>query len=141
MTNENKQSNYEGTRNNAEWYQQGPLVHKEVGNRSYEVWSNGTFHCHSSDGEGWKSGDDATAWLVERGITNDQQLNDIVFGEKDGWRYANNKWFELIVFEFVDVDGIRHMTELYEGDVAFEYDEETFNTWIDEAIAQDKEEE
>ncbi len=141
MTNENKQSNYEGTRNNAEWYQQGPLVHKEVGNRSYEVWSNGTFHCHSSDGEGWKSGDDAIAWLVERGITNDQQLNDIVFGEKDGWRYANNKWFELIVFEFVDVDGIRHMTELYEGDVAFEYDEETFNTWIDEAIAQDKEEE
>ena len=132
---------YEGTRNNAEWYQQGPLVHKEVGNRLYEVWSNGTFQCYSPDGERWKSGDDATAWLVERGITNDQQLNDIVFGEKDGWRYAHNKWFELIVFEFVDVDGIRHMTELYEGDVAFEYDEETFNTWIDEAIAQDKEEE
>lgn len=126
----------------AEWYQQGALVHREVGNRAYEVWSNGTFQCYSPDDERWKSGDDATAWLVERGITNDQQLNDIVFGEKDGWRVAHNKWFELIVFEFVEINGLRHMRELYSsGDVAYEYDEEAFNAWIDDAIAQDKEEE
>jgi hypothetical protein len=129
------------SRLSAEWYQQGSLVYKEVGNRVYEVWSNGILQCYAPDGERWKSGDDATAWLVERGITNDQQLNDIVFGEKDGWQVAHNKWFELIVFEFVEVDGLRHMFELYCEDVAYEYDEDTFNAWIDRAIARDKEEE
>lgn len=125
---------------NAEWYQQGPVVHKTVGNRSYEVWSNGTFQCYSPDDERWKSGDDATGWLVERGITNDQQLSDIVFGEQDGWTYAHNKWFELIVYEFVETDGLRHMFELYSGDdVAYEYDLDGFIAWIDDAIAQDKE--
>lgn len=131
------------SRLSAEWYQQGPLVSKEVGNRLYEVWSNGTFQCYAPNGERWKSGDDATAWLVERGITNDQELNDIVFGEKNGWRYAHNKWFELIVFEFVEKDGLKHCFESScgFGDVAYEYDEDAFNAWIDQAIAQDKEEE
>ena len=126
---------------NAEWYQQGAVVHKTVGNRSYEVWSNGTFQAYSPDGERWKSGDDATEWLVAHGITNDKQLNNIVYHEVDGWRYAHNKWFELIVFEFVQQDGLRHMFELYSGDVTYEYDLDGFIAWIDDAIAQDKEEE
>ena len=63
--------------------------------------------------------------------------------EKDGWTVAHNKWFELIVFEFYeDENGTRHMFELYyETEVAYEYDEDTFNAWIDQAIAQDNEEE
>lgn len=131
------------SRRMAEWYQHGPIVSKEVGDRRYEVWCNGIFQCYSPDGEGWKSGDDATDWLVARGITNDQQLNDIVFGEKDGWRYAHNKWFELIVFEFQETypNGHKHWFEVYSGEIDYEYDEEAFNAWIDQAIAQDKEEE
>ena len=127
----------------AEWFDTGMLVCKDVGNRCYEVWANGDFQCYSPDGERWKSGRDATEWLVERGITNDDQLNEVVFGEKDGWRYAHNKWFELIVFEFSeDEDGTRHMFELYStGQVAYDYDHETFNAWIDQAIARDNEEE
>jgi len=121
----------------AEWYQQGPVASKTVGHRLYEVWANGTFQCYSPDGEGWKSGDDATDWLVERGITNDKELNSIVFGEQDGWRYAHNKWFELVVFEFVENGGLRHMYS--SDDVDYEYDLDGFMIWIDEAIARDKE--
>ncbi len=134
-TSENEQ------RRSAEWFEQGVLVSKVSGNRLYEVWSNGIFQCSAPNGERWNSGNDATDWLVERGITNDQELMDIVFEEKDGWQYTHSKWFELIVFHFTEVDGMKHCSVMYSGDIDFEYDEETFNAWIDEAIEKDNEEE
>tara|TARA_R100000152_G_C6722191_1_gene148028 strand:- start:342 stop:797 length:456 start_codon:yes stop_codon:yes gene_type:complete len=131
----------------AEWYEGGPLVSKKIGNRLYEVWCNGIFQCSSPDNEHWKSGGNATEWLVARGITNDDELDNIVFSEKNGWRYAHNKWFELIVFEETHRTPAGILVEngcwqeIYNsGDVVYKYDLDEFNAWIDHAIADDKKE-
>ena len=117
----------------AEWFDQGPLVSKEANGLLYEVWANGTFATTSPDGDRFKGHDSAEAWLVERGITNDEELSDVI-NERNGWTLYNSRWFDLIVFAPYKNEG---WMELYHGEPEFEYDEEVFNAWIDEAVADD----
>lgn len=123
-------------RTTAEWFDQQAMMTKQVGNISYEVWANGTFGCTAPNGDRFKGHMSATDWLVERGITNDEELHSIIMGEKEGWSCDMNRWFELIVFEVED----NRMTELYNGEPFFEWDEETAKIIIEEAIENDKEE-
>ena len=123
----------------AEWFDQGAMMTKQVGNISYEIWSNGTFACTSPDGDRFKGHDSAADWLVARGITNDEELLAMATDEKEGWTCDMNRWFELIVFEIQEKDGLNHMTELYCGEPFFEWDEETAKIIIEEAIENDKE--
>ena len=122
-------------RRSAEWFDQGPLVSKEANGLIYEVWANGTFATTSPDGDRFKGHNSAEAWLFERGITNDEQLS-VVCNSKDGWDTDMSRWFDLIVFTPHDGGWM----ELYCGDPDFEYDEEGFNAWIDEAIQEDAKE-
>ena len=123
-------------RNKAEWFDQQPLMTKRVGDTSYEIWANGTFACTAPNGDRFKHHDSAEDWLVERGITNDEQLRAIQNGEMEGWSCDMNRWFELIVFKVED----NRMTELYCGEPFFEWDEDYASTDIHEAIENDKEE-
>jgi len=120
----------------AEWFDQGPLVSKEANGLIYEVWANGTFSTTSPDGDRFKGHDSAEAWLVERGITNDEQLS-VVCNSEDGWDTDLSRWFDLIVFTPYKNEG---WMELYCGEPDFEYDLESFNAWIDEAISIDAKE-
>lgn len=123
-------------RNKAEWFDQQALLTKRVGDMSYEIWSNGTFACTAPNGDRFKHHDSATDWLVERGITNDEELSAMQSGEKEGWDCDMNRWFELIVFK---VEG-NLKTELYCGEPFFEWDEHYASTVIQEAIKYNKEE-
>ena len=123
------------TRNKPEWFDVGPVMKKEVGNLSFEVWANGRFAIWSPDGNRFKS-DSASAeeWLVEHGINNDAELINAM-QDKDGWRLENNRWFDLIAFELNKEHDTVHAREIwFAGDVAFEYDKESFEEWIDDAI-------
>ena len=124
-------------RRSAEWFNQGPLVSKEANGLTYEVWANGTFATTAPNGDRFKGHDSAQSWLIERGITNDEQLNNVLNNE-NGWETDMNRWFDLIVFEFVPVVG---WVESYCGEEpCYDYDEEGFNAWIDEAIKLDEKE-
>ena len=127
-------------RNNAEWFDNEPVVSKEANGRLYEVWANGLFSITSPEGDRFKGSNSATDWLVEHGVSNDADLEEVMDDESD-WDLDASRWFDLIVFDIEMKDGIRHIQELYCGEPAFEYDEESFNEWIDEAIAQDSEDE
>jgi hypothetical protein len=123
-------------RRRAEWFDQEPLVSKEANGLIYEVWANGTFATTSPDGDKFKGHDSAQAWLFERGITNDEQLNSVCNNE-DGWETDMTRWFDLIVF----TPHNEGWTELYYLEPEFEYDEEGFKEWIDGAIEEDSTEE
>ena len=124
-------------RRKAEWFNQGSVASKEANGLCYEVWANGTFACTAPNGDRFKSHNSALTWLTERGITNDEQLNGILNSE-NGWDTDMNRWFELIVFDVVKKDGLNHCSESYSDDnVCYDYDDERFNTWIDEAIESD----
>lgn len=123
-------------RNSAEWFDHMPLVSKESNGRSYEVWANGSFSCVAPNGDRFKGYHSAEDWLIEHGITNDEELSQII-NEENGWVLYHSRWFELIVFEKMgDV-----WVESYCGEPDFEYDLEGFNLWIDEAIKDDAESE
>ena len=131
-------------RNNAEWYDFGTLVSKEANGLLYEVIANGTFACTAPNGDRFKGDDSAEEWLVEHGITDDEQLNAMLDNAStpdsltmsffDGWEVGMNRWFDLIVYA-------RHKDgwmEIYHGDdPLYEYDEDLFNDIITEAIAKD----
>tara|TARA_Y100000004_G_scaffold182206_1_gene228699 strand:- start:102 stop:644 length:543 start_codon:yes stop_codon:yes gene_type:complete len=123
-------------RNNAEWFDNGPVVSKEANGRLYEVWANGLFSITSPEGDRFKGSNSATNWLVEHGVSNDADLEEVMDDESD-WDLDASRWFDLIVFDIEMKDGIRHARELYCGEPTFHYDEDDFNAWIDEAIAQD----
>ncbi len=123
-------------RNNAEWFDNGPVVSKEANGRLYEVWANGLFSITSPEGDRFKGSNSATDWLVEHGVSNDADLKEVMDDESD-WDLDASRWFDLIVFDIEMKDGIRHARELYCGEPTFYYDEDDFNAWIDEAIAQD----
>ena len=123
-------------RKRAEWFDQGPLVSKEANGRMYDVWANGMFSITSPEGDRFKGHNSATAWLVEHGVNNDADLEEVMDDESD-WDLDESRWFDLIVFDVEMKDGIRHTQELYCGEPAFEYDEVCFNEWIDIMIAQD----
>ena len=123
-------------RRSAEWFDHGPLVSKEANGLIYEVWANGTFSTTAPNGDRFKGVNSAEEWLVSRGITDDEKLS-IVYNNEGGWDTDLSRWFDLIVF--TPHNG--GWAELYCGEPEFEYDEEGFNAWIDQAIAQDNEEE
>lgn len=127
-------------KNRAEWFNQQPMMIKRVGGISYEIWSNGTFACTAPNGDRFKHHESATEWLVERGITNDEELSAMQNGEKEGWSCDMSRWFELIVFKVQEKHGLNHMTELYCDDIFFEWDEDYASAVIHEAIERDKEE-
>ena len=124
-------------RNQAEWFDVGPVMKKEVGNLSFEVWANGTFTIRAPNGDWFKSeSGSAEDWLVGHGINNDAELSNAM-QDKDGWRLENNRWFDLIAFEMDKnhPSGMTHKTEVwFAGDVAFEYDEQDFEVWIADAV-------
>jgi len=125
------------TRNKPEWFDVGPVMKKEVGNLSFEVWANGRFDISSPNGNRFKSDtSSAEDWLVEHGINNDAELSNAMC-ENDGWTLTNNRWFDLIAFELDKnhPSGIVHAKEVWcAGDVAFEYDEQDFDAWIADAV-------
>ena len=123
-----------------EWYPQGPMMAKRVGDISYEVWANGTFRTRSPDGHYFKGHDSAHDWLYERNVTDDHNLTHVV-ESKAGWNTDINRWFELIVYKVVRKDGIDRMHEWYSGDEIYdEFDAEVFVDMINYAIARDAEE-
>jgi len=123
------------TRNKPEWFNVGPVMKKEVGNLSFEVWANGRFDISSPDGNRFKSDvSSAEVWLVEHGINNDAELSNAM-NENDGWTLTNNRWFDLIAFELdKEHDPVRAREVWCDSEVAFEYDKEGFEVWIDLAI-------
>ena len=123
------------TRNKPEWFDVGPVMKKEVGNLSFEVWANGRFDISSPNGNRFKSDiSSAEEWLVEHGINNDAELSNAM-NENDGWTLTNNRWFDLIVFELDKEHDPVHAREVwFDNDVVFEYDKESFEEWIDLAI-------
>ena len=126
------------TRNSAEWFDFGTLVSKEANGKLYEVIANGTFRATAPNGHSIKTIDSAEDWLVEHGITNDEELAEIMdYENEDGWNIDMTRWFDLIV-SVPYKDG---WMEQYCGEPDFEYDEEHFLEWIDMAIKQDAEEE
>ena len=126
------------TRNSAEWFDFGTLVSKEANGKLYEVIANGTFRATAPNGDYIKTIDSAEGWLVDHGITNDEELAEIMdYENEDGWNIDMTRWFDLIV-SVPHGDG---WMEQYHGEPEFEYDEEFFLEWIDETIRQDAEEE
>ena len=123
------------TRNKPEWFDVGPVMKKEVGNLSFEVWANGRFNIGAPNGDWFKSDtSSAEDWLVEHGINNDEQLSNAM-NENDGWTLTNNRWFDLILFELNKEHDPVHAREIWcDSEVAFEYDKESFEEWIDLAI-------
>ena len=123
------------TRNKPEWFDVGPVMKKEVGNLSFEVWANGRFNIGAPNGDWFKSDiSSAEEWLVEHGINNDEQLSNAM-NENDGWSLVDNRWFDLIAFELDKEHDPVHAREVWcDGEVAFEYDKESFEEWIDDAI-------
>ena len=125
-------------RKNAEWFDHGPVVSREANGLLYEVWANGTFRATAPNGQSIKTIDSAYDWLVDNGVTNDRQLEDIMdYENNEGWHVDMSRWFDLIVFTVEMVGDTRHLRELYCGEPTFYYDEDDFNAWIDEAIADD----
>ena len=123
-----------------EWYDQGPVIAKRVGDTSYEVWVNGTFGTTSPDDNRFKGNDSAYDWLYERNVTDDHNLTHVL-ESKAGWNTDMSKWFELIVYKVVSENGIDHMHELYSGDdIHDEFDAEVFIDMINNAIARDAQE-
>ena len=125
-----------------EWYDQGPVMVKRVGDISYEVWANGTFGTTSPDGDRFKGNDSAHDWLDSRNIKSDADLEDVL-NNKAGWDTDMNRWFELIVFKAVRKDGIDQMHEMNSGELGwinFEFDPEVFVDIINDVIASDAEE-
>jgi len=123
-------------RRSAEWFDHAPLVSKEANGLLYEVWANGAFATTAPNGDRFKGINSAEEWLVSHGITDDEKLS-VVCNSEDGWNTNMSRWFDLIVFTPHNEGWI----ELYCGEPDFEYDEEGFNAWIDEAIEQDNREE
>ena len=123
-----------------EWYDQGAMMVKRVGDISYEVWANGTFATTSPDGNRFKGHDSAHDWLYERNITDDHNLQ-AVLNSKAGWDTDMSRWFELIVFRFVHRNGVDHMHEMYSGDdMHYEFNPKVFVDIINNAIASDAQE-
>lgn len=123
-----------------EWYDQGPVMAKRVGDISYEVWVNGTFTTTSPNGDRFKGSDSAYDWLRERNITDDRGLEAVLRSE-GGWYTHVNKWFELIVFRIVSRNGVDHLCEMYNGDEIYDrFDAEVFVDMINDAIASDAQE-
>lgn len=122
-----------------EWYDHGPVIAKRVGDRSYEVWANGTFGAISPDGNRFKCSHSACEWLESRNIKDDDDLEDVL-NNKAGWRTGASRWFELIVFRVVSRNGLDHMHEMYNGDdLHYEFNPEVFVDMINDAIARDTE--
>ena len=87
------------TTKQAKWFDVGPVMQKEVGNLSFEVWANGRFNIGSPNGNGSNPTlPSAEDWLVEHGINNDAELENAMC-DNDGWTLTNNRWFDLIAFE------------------------------------------
>ena len=123
-----------------EWYDQGPVIAKRVGDISYEVWANGTFGTISPDGNRFRGGHSAGDFLDRHNIKSDDDLEDVL-NNKAGWRTSANRWFELIVFKVVKRKGFDHNHEYYVGeDVQYEFNAEVFVDIINNAIASDAEE-
>ena len=125
-----------------EWYDQGPVMVKRVGDISYEVWANGTFGTTSPDGDRFKGNDSAHDWLDSRNIKSDADLEDVL-NNKAGWDTDMNRWFELIVYKVVRKDDIDHMHEMNSGELGwinFEFNPEVFVDIINDVIASDAEE-
>ena len=125
-----------------EWYDQGPVIAKRVGDMSYEVWANGTFGTTSPGGDRFKGGDSAYDWLDSRNIKSDADLEDVL-NNKAGWDTGMNRWFELIVFKVVSENGIDHMHEMNSGELGwihFEFEPEVFVDIINDVIASDAQE-
>ena len=124
-----------------EWYDQGAVIKKRVGDKSYEVWANGTFGTTSPGGDRFKGTDSAYDWLSERNVTDDHNL-EAVLNSKAGWDTDMNRWFELIVYDIVEEDGIIHFYETDSGsDIHHEFDAKVFVDMINHAIAEDAKEE
>ncbi len=123
-----------------EWYHQGPVIEKRVGDRLYAVWANGTFSTTSPDGNRFKGCDSAHDWLSERNVTDDHAL-EAVLNSEAGWDTDMNRWFELIVFDVVEKDTLTYFHESSTGvDIYYEFDAEVFVDSINNAIASDAQE-
>ncbi len=128
-------------RKDAVWFDTGPVASKRNNEYSYEIWANGDFVTTAPNGDRWKDrGSSASGriqWLEERGIKDDEALHRIM-NDEDGWDTHYTRWFEMIIFqEFLIEKGEPVMVEVGSGDIAHEYDKESFEEWLDLAIADE----
>ena len=122
-----------------EWYHQGPVIEKRVGDRLYAVWANGTFSTTSPDGNRFKGCDSAHDWLSERNVTDDHALEAVLSSEA-GWDTDMSRWFQLFTFRIVSEGAVDRMLLTHTPEIHYKFQPEVFVDMINDAIESDAQE-
>ena len=122
-----------------EWYHQGPVIEKRVGDRLYAVWANGTFSTTSPDGNRFKGCDSAHGWLSERNVTDDHALEAVLSSEA-GWDTDMSRWFQLFTFRIVSEGAVDRMLLTHTPEIHYKFQPEVFVDMINDAIESDAQE-